>query len=131
SRNPFYNEANIHSDTEVCFELLKESDFVFVHQVLTFTRTRPGSLSTVSTDMGTYLASTLHVLATHGPEYLSREEIKARLQWHLSEYYRVLGKSLILVRDKKFWAYHKAQLRQSGVGFSRVALLRGAMIELG
>ena len=36
--NPLYNEANIHADTEACFQLLKESDFGFVHQVLTFTR---------------------------------------------------------------------------------------------
>ena len=36
SRDPFYNEANIHADTEVCFALLKTSDFGFVHQILTF-----------------------------------------------------------------------------------------------
>ena len=130
SHNPFYNEANIHSDTEVCFELLKESDFAFVHQALTFTRTRAGSLSTISTDMATYLASTLHVLVTHGPNYLSPEELEARLQWHLSDYYRVLGKNLVFGRDKKFWSYHKAQLMQAGVGYSRIAVAKGALIEL-
>jgi glycosyltransferase involved in cell wall biosynthesis len=40
ARDPFYNEANIHADTEICFELLKTCDFGFVHQVLTYTRVR-------------------------------------------------------------------------------------------
>lgn len=131
SHNPFYNEANIHSDTEVCFKLLKESDFAFVHQALTFTRTRPGSLSTVSSDMSTPLASMLHVLVKYGPEYLTQEELDVCLQRHLSEYYQVLGKNVMLRRDEKFWAYHKAQLVQAGVGYSRIAVARGALIELG
>jgi glycosyltransferase involved in cell wall biosynthesis len=131
SHNPFYNEANIHSDTEVCFELLKESDLAFVHQVLTFTRTRPGSLSTISTDMSTYLASTLHVLARHGAGFLSPEEVDWRMKWHLSDYYRALGKALVLGRDQKFWSYHKSQLVEAGVGYSRWQVLKGAVLEMG
>lgn len=40
----FYNERNIHADTEVCFALLKNSDFGFVHQIMTYTRMRQESL---------------------------------------------------------------------------------------
>ena len=43
-RATFYNEMNIHADTEVCIELLKMCDFGFVHQVLAFTRVREHSL---------------------------------------------------------------------------------------
>src|ERR1700746_4068566 len=50
-KDPFYNEANIHADTEVCFTLLKTCDFGFVHQILTFTRVRSESLSTISADL--------------------------------------------------------------------------------
>jgi hypothetical protein len=37
-RKKFYSETHPHTDKDVCFDILKESDFGFVHQVLTFTR---------------------------------------------------------------------------------------------
>jgi len=129
SHNPFYNEANIHADTEVCFALLKSCDFGFVHQVLTFTRVRPGSLNMRSKDLHTYFASMLQLLITHAPDYLTREECEVHLTRHLSDYYRFLGKSLMLGREKKFWDYHKGELIKSGVGFSRARLAKGAITE--
>src|SRR5271167_143509 len=68
NRDPFYNETNIHADTEACFALLKTSDFGFVHQILTFTRVRSESLSTVSADLHTYFAGMLQLLLAHGPD---------------------------------------------------------------
>jgi len=130
SHDPFYNEDNIHADTEVCFALLKACDFGFVNQVLTFTRVRPGSLNTASREMHTYWASMLQLIVVHAPEYLTREERDDLLARHLSEYYRFLGKSLMLGREKKFWDYHKAELAEVGVGFSRVRVAKGFLAEL-
>jgi glycosyltransferase involved in cell wall biosynthesis len=130
SHDPFYNEANIHADTEACFALLNTCDFGFVHQVLTFTRVRPGSLNTISTAMHTYWGDMLHLLAMYGPEYLTHDELEVCLDRHLSAYYRFLGKSLMLVRDKKFWDYHKRQLTEAGVGFSWARLATGTLATL-
>jgi hypothetical protein len=130
SHDPFYNEANIQADTEACFALLKTSDFGFVHQVLTFTRVRAGSLNTISTAMQTSWAAILHLLVKYGPEYLTRDELGACLNRHLSAYYNFLGKSLMLGRNKKFWDYHKGQLTEAGVGFSRARLARGTLATL-
>src|SRR5712691_4497579 len=127
SHDPFYTEANIHADTEACFELLKTCDFGFVHQVLTFTRVRPGSLSTISSAIQTYWASTLHLLITYGPGCLTHDELEACLDRHLSEYYRFLGQSLMLRRGKRFWDYHKRQLTEAGVGLSWARLARGML----
>jgi glycosyltransferase involved in cell wall biosynthesis len=127
SRDPFYNEANIHADTEACFALLRTSDFGFVHQVLTFTRVRQGSLATVSVARATYFPFQLQLLSTYASDYLTSEERETQLARSISEYYRFLGKSLILRRDKQFWNYHKAELTKAGVGFSRVQLVRGAL----
>lgn len=129
-RDPFYNEANIHADNEVCFALLKTCDFGFAHQVLTFTRVRPGSLNTASKDLQTYFPSMLQLLITHAPAYLTREECKACLTRHISEYYRFLGKSLMLGRDNQFWDYHKGELIRAGVGFNRVRLTQGVLATL-
>jgi hypothetical protein len=130
SNDPFYNEENIHADTEACFALLKTYDFGFVHQVLTFTRVRPGSLNTISTAMHTYWASMLHLLVTYGPEYLTHDELEVCLDQHLSEYYKFLGKSLMLGRGKRLCDYHRRQLAKAGFGFSWARLASGMLVTL-
>jgi glycosyltransferase involved in cell wall biosynthesis len=130
SRDPFYNEANIHADTEACFALLRTHDFGFVHEVLTVTRLRPGSLTTVSAGLNTEFAGMLHILVTYGRDYLTDEEFQVRLDRHLREYYRFLSKSLLSRRDKRFWDYHQKQLTQAGVGFSRACLARATVAYL-
>jgi glycosyltransferase involved in cell wall biosynthesis len=125
SRVAFYNETDIHADTEVCFELLKESDFAFVHQVLTFTREREGSVSSGAADLHAYFGSMLYILTRHGKDYLTPIELEQRLGAHLSEYYGFLGKSLLVRRDGRFWEYHKRSLMQAGVGFSVPRLVQG------
>jgi glycosyltransferase involved in cell wall biosynthesis len=130
SRDPFYNERNIHADTEVCFALLKTCDFGFVHQVLTFTRVRPGSLAMTSEELQTSFSGMLQLLHKYALDYLTREESEACLTRHLAEYYKFLGKSLILGRDKQFWDYHKGELTALGLGFSRVRLAKGTLTSL-
>jgi hypothetical protein len=130
ANDPFYNEANIHADTEACFALLRNCDFGFVHQVLTFTRLRPGSLSAVAASLQTNLAADLHLLAAYGAYYLEPEELEANLRKHMARYYQYLGKSLIHFRDRKFWNYHKTKLKECGVGFSRMRLTKGSVEAL-
>jgi len=129
-QDPFYNERNIHADTEVCFRLLRDCDFGFVHQIMTFTRLRPGSLNTISTDLGTYFSSMLHILETYGRDYLATEEWERLSHQYLCEYYRFLGKHAVLGRDEKFWAYHRNNLGQMKDGYSRSRLTRAALANL-
>ena len=51
-----------HADTEACFDLLRDNDFGFVHQVLTYTRVRPQSLSSVSSRVQTDFGGMLQVI---------------------------------------------------------------------
>jgi glycosyltransferase involved in cell wall biosynthesis len=122
SRDPFYNEANMHADTEACIALLRTWDFGFVHQVLTFTRDRPGSLSTISTELNTHIAGSLYALVTYGRDYLTTKEFDQCIKGHLFEYYRFLGKNLLFGRDSRFWQYHKRKLTEAGIGFSKLRL---------
>lgn len=129
--DPLYNESNMQADTEACFALLHMSDFGFVHQVLTFTRVRPGSLNTISQGLHTYWAAILHLLVKYGPVYLEKDELEAFLERHVSAYYAFLGKSLLVGRDKQFWDYHKPRLMEAGVGFSKARLLQGMLAAIG
>jgi glycosyltransferase involved in cell wall biosynthesis len=129
NNHPFFNEANIHADTEVCFTLLKSSDFGFVHQILSFTRVRTESLSSISSDLQTNLAGMLQILVDHAPDYLAPDEGEEFLGRHVADYYRFLGKTLLLGR-KKTLDYHRKKLIQAGVGFSWARVIVGALATL-
>ena len=122
----FYNESNIHADTEVCFTILKDADFGFVHQVLSFTRVRSESLSTASADLHTYYSGMLRILDAHGSDYLTPSELERFIRRHMAEYYRFLGKSLLL-GHKNTLKYHRKKLMDEGKGFSWPRVLKGAL----
>jgi glycosyltransferase involved in cell wall biosynthesis len=128
--DPIFPETNLHADTEACFILLNESDFGFVHQVLTYTRVRPVSLSAGSSDRQTYFAGTLQILKRQGANFLNEKELQQCFEEELSAYYRFLGKSLFMRRDRGFWEWHKKGMAVAGVTFSRVRLIRGMLAEL-
>lgn len=130
ARDPFFNEANIHADTEACFDLLKSSDFGFVHQVLTFSRVRSESLTAMSSDLQTSYGGMLQILNAHGRDYLSAEEFQTRREQALADYYSFLAKSLLKGRDQKFWAFHKSKLNELGGGYSRMRLSMAFLQEL-
>lgn len=114
NRVPFYNERNLHADTEVCFELLKESDFGFIHQVLTFSRVEEESLSSYSRRLNTYLPAFLYDLVHFGPVYLTSEEYDRRINEHLGNYYKSMAKRLVPPFEKGFFRLHKAKLEEVG-----------------
>jgi glycosyltransferase involved in cell wall biosynthesis len=122
SRDPFYDESNLHADSEACVALLRSCDFGFVHQVLTFTRERPGSLTEFSRGRNTLIAGRLHDLVMHGREFLTPAEFDFCLRRKVDEYYQFLAHSRVRGRDQKFWDYHKRKLTEAGVGFSRLRL---------
>jgi glycosyltransferase involved in cell wall biosynthesis len=130
ARNLFFNEKNIHADTEVCFALLESNDFGFVHQVLTFTRVRPGSLQTRSLAMETDRAANLLLLVSYGKTYLTQNELRDQLAEHVSAYYQFLGKSLLLGRNKEFWAFHRQRLSEAGVSFSKTRVALGVLAAM-
>lgn len=127
NRDPFYNESNLHADSEVCLALLRTWDFGFVNQVLTFTRVRPGSLTSFTNDINTLIAGRLHDLVTYGKDYLAPQEFESCLDQLLSDYYDFLAKSVRRRRDKNFWDYHKRKLAGAGVGFDRVRLAKAVL----
>jgi hypothetical protein len=123
NHDPFYNESNAQADSEACFELLKECDFGFVHQVLTFDRIyRPGSYSIASRELNTMAANLLHEVLTYGPYYLTSQECADRLKAALDSYYDFLASGFFERRPRSFWDFHKLKLKEEGIGFSRTRL---------
>jgi glycosyltransferase involved in cell wall biosynthesis len=119
ARDPFYDEGSIHADTEACFDILRDRDFGFIHQVLTFTRVRSESTSSRSSELHTYFGGMLRVLRTYGRFYLTEQELAEHFDGVLRGYYEFLGKSVLMGRDGQFWAYHKGVLAELGLDLNR------------
>jgi glycosyltransferase involved in cell wall biosynthesis len=130
SRDIFYVETDRYADFEACFALLRDSDLGFVHEILTFSRPRLGSIGAVSADVGAHYGSMLGMLFTYGRTCLSGEELQQTLNRYLTEYYTFLGRRLFVERDRGFWAYHKRILANVGLGFRRARLAKAAVGQL-
>src|SRR5262249_15171332 len=88
AREPFYNESNLHADSEVCFEVLADADFGFIHQILTVQGgTIAGSLTAFSERFQTYYSHVLYELERFGPKYLDDAELRGRIRALLRDYY--------------------------------------------
>jgi glycosyltransferase involved in cell wall biosynthesis len=123
-RERFYNEANLHCDTEKCYEVLAERDFGFVHQVLSFQQTKGESTRTYSQLMQTYFASQLYDVTRYGKLYLTAQERERRIAVQLSHYYNYLGAQVFHLRRLDFWRHHRRALAWAGYDMSalRVAV---------
>ncbi len=115
AREKFYNELNLHADTEVCYDLLRETDFGFVHQVLTFTRRHNEAATTFANRVKTHVPGRLVVLLKYGPYYLDEPEFEKLLGRLTRHYSRSLLKGLVqlrMVRDPEYREYHRTMVRE-------------------
>jgi glycosyltransferase involved in cell wall biosynthesis len=132
SRKPFYNEAEarLHADDEACYEVLRHSDFGFVHQVLTFIRIHEESMtSTAAEPFNTSIVNNLDLLTQYGPIYLNSKEYRSHLRFKFFDYYRFLAHSLFQLRERDFWKYHCSTLKQMGYSLNVVKLATVAIRE--
>jgi glycosyltransferase involved in cell wall biosynthesis len=129
SHNAFYPNSSAHADTSACYMCLRDTDFGFVYQVLSYERIHGNAVSTACRDLNTYSCSRLGDLIEYGPSYLSESELTKRLEELLQEYYTFLGVSVYHNRGRDFWRYHRQQLQELGHPFSVARLSRAAMMK--
>lgn len=128
ARDPFYDEAEFphHWDTAVCYEILRDHDFGFVHQVLTFTRREKAARTAESDLIGSMPPEHLLMLKRYGRWYLQAEEYRRRLEQRTRGYYRFLGARAFRRPGRAFWEYHRRALRKLDLPSSRLRLMRAA-----
>lgn len=130
SHKYFYNEKNLHADVEACYAVLKDHNFGYVHQVLSFTRRHNETETAFAMRLRTHFIGDLTVLTKYGLIYLSEQEYIEILRKRLKEYYRFLGRSIFKTREKEFWDYHKEGMRELGYSFSKTRVLGESIIIL-
>jgi glycosyltransferase involved in cell wall biosynthesis len=109
-RVAFFNERNLHADQEACFEVLQESDFGFVHQVLSFSRPRERSNGAFAADFNSIELGEFVIFLRYGRVFLEEAEYRQQLKKVRWEYHRVLAHNALRVRSGKFWKYHRDTL---------------------
>ena len=110
ARDPFYDEAHLQSDVGACLDVLGESDFGFVHQVLTFTRRHNETVTSSVRRQGTYYPAQLWLHLEYGPIYLTPEEYERRIAVWLGYYAWFLFRYSPRLRDPVFRDYHREAL---------------------
>lgn len=126
----FYNESNIHADKEVCFDVLQDSDFGFVHQVLTFTRRHNETMAAFSRKFDTYKIGELIILKKYGLVYLNNQEYRNRLRQVIEGYHKFLVRSAFDLKERDFFEYHKKEYRKLGFQISLTKLIKFSLLEL-
>lgn len=129
-REAFFNERNLHADYEACLDVLQESDFGFVHQLLTYYRPRPQSEGAFAKDFNSVVLGNFVILMKFGPVYLSAEEYGIRhkeLEW---QYHLSLARNVLRLRSKEFWDYHKRTLDSFGSDINRSLLVRAILVQI-
>ncbi|MFH1763287.1 MAG: glycosyltransferase family 2 protein [Gemmatimonadota bacterium] len=130
SRVPFYDEYHIAEDVDACFNIMRDWDFGFVHQILVYQRLHDDSITSRHARLRPANAQGLYMLDKYAPHYLSDDErrcVEARL---LKNYYRVLGRELLFGgRAADFWDYHRSAFQRTGRRLSRPRILAGAAVS--
>jgi glycosyltransferase involved in cell wall biosynthesis len=114
-RTPFYDEAYApFEDVAAAFELLTQSNFGFVHQVLTFTRRdNPSMMGTIANS--DYVEPfNLLMLRAFGRKYLNPLEYEEQLRKKERIYADVLVNRAICLRGRDFWNFHRGMLKRLG-----------------
>lgn len=108
-RHAFYPEPHLHADAEACLDVLRDNDFGFVHQVLTFARERQ-SLAAIDRQLNKFLSHRLDFLQRYGPTFFGAEELAQCTRDLLREYHAYLGSQCWHARGAAFWKFHREQL---------------------
>jgi glycosyltransferase involved in cell wall biosynthesis len=108
---PFYDESKLHEDTDKCMEILKEWDFGFVHQILSFSRSDNESISSAVRMFQPRTLDWYIVSQRYASSFLSPEEAIALKRTAKRGYYEALAGEVIHFRDAAFWRYHKDGLK--------------------
>ena len=116
---PFYDESQLHEDTEKCMQILEHWDFGFVPQVLSFSRADNQSISSAVRDFQPNALDRYIVVRRYASTFLAAPEAEALQKKTKREYYAILAHAALRRRESAFWQYHRKGLNTLGEKLSR------------
>jgi glycosyltransferase involved in cell wall biosynthesis len=129
-RSQFYAENHPYEDTDSCYDILREWDFGFSYQVLSYIREQSGSIVSKARTFDPYYLDYFIAVSKYGSIYLESNELKIAYSKYRNRYYAFLAESFFSLKGKDFWEYHKNSLASIGLAISRPIFLKNIMLEL-
>ena len=129
-RQPFYNRVNLNADVESCYDLLREADFGFVHQVLVFNRVHERSASSHAKRLDGLLIGSIFPLFRYGEEFLAPDVLQHRRRQRLDEYYRMLARGALRLEGVKFWRFHREKLALLGLSLNPARVAWAVLVDI-
>jgi glycosyltransferase involved in cell wall biosynthesis len=127
---PFFDEGLLHEDTEKCVQILRDWDFGFVHQVLSFLRTDNQSISSAFRSFQPEVLDGYIIVNRYASEFFDPAEAAALKKKYRQWYYRVLSQEALRLREPEFWKYHREGLKTVGESLDSYSIAMGICREL-
>jgi glycosyltransferase involved in cell wall biosynthesis len=128
-QNAFFPNSSPHADTSACFKYLRDADFGFVHQVLSYERVHGDRQSAAAEIFNAYAPAFISDLLAYGSFYLTEAEAKRRLAEIMDYYYKYLAVGVVNMRGRDFWRYHGEKLTSLGYPLDRLKLTRAVLLK--
>lgn len=126
---PFLDPQALHADTERAYQTLRDHDFGFVHQILSYLRTDNESVSSGIRDLNSNLLDLLIIIRRYGRDFLEPTELAGCLRRCEREYYRAYLRQVVGPARRRFLAHHRRGLERARYRLSRRLLCAAALAE--
>jgi len=129
-RTQLYLENHPYEDTDLCYDLLRQWDFGFVHQILTYIRTQDGSIIFNARKFDPYYLDRFIVANKYGKTYLDSNEFLKLYSEIEEKYYSFLAKHIFSGRRSDFWEYHTRGLTTIEYKLNKFLLTKFILLHL-
>jgi len=120
SRQQLYDETYINTDQLACFDLLRDCDFGFIHQILSYMRIHEEQISSLADRCKIKALDKLILLHYYGADHLTKEELSRCYKSVWSFYYRDVGRHIVKISKKECWEYHQWCALKMGYSFNTI-----------
>lgn len=130
-RDAFFPESSVIADADAAMRLIVDRKFGFAHQVLSFIRRSPESISGKRKDYNIGVFTRRVLLEKYGRRVMDEDAFR-RWRGILSRRHdRVLGEGWLLRQGRGFWDFHRKGLADAGLEISPLDVAVGAAVVLG
>jgi hypothetical protein len=130
-RERVYDESYLQSDISACLDFLQESDFGFVHKVLTFTRRHEESnTNTIAKKDYDFMFGYLKMHMDYGPVFLSEAEFEKRIKDRIEIFYIQFARHLFEGNFRRTYKLHTKELLSMDLNMKKSKLIKNLMREL-
>lgn len=124
STDSFYPNPTAEADLSACYECLRDTDYGFVHQVLSYERLHLEQVTTTSKSLEAFSTSDFGDLRAYGSIYLEPAEQEKRFNELMGNYYARLAFHAVHFRRGDFWSFQRRRLKEVGLPFSSFRLAK-------